>query len=388
MYKRRLIFWSACIGMLLFGVVLISLGSIVPDLKHKLALNDLSSGTLFAILPFGILSGSLFFGPFADKNGYRSILVLSCLLIFLGFEGIALARSEALLRLCIFITGFGGGIINGATNAVVSDISEDSRSADISLLGVFFAIGALGMPLVLGVLRSTFSFEVVVTAIGFISFVTGIFYLFIVFPPPKQAQGIDISAVKRLVSDKVLLLIAAYLFFQSAFEGIVNNWTTTYLIDHLSFRQDKALFALSAYVTGMALMRLIMGTVFRTAPVKIVMIASYLLIIAGSTLTKAGFSYASVLAGLVLTGAGLAAGFPVMLGFTGDRYPGISGTAFSFVLFTALCGNILCNYGMGVISRNLGVQYLPVVTLAESLILIILFILIINKVNRKPNLNT
>jgi hypothetical protein len=36
------------------------------------------------------------------------------------------------------VLGFGGGIINGSTNAVVADISSEDKGANLSLLGVFF----------------------------------------------------------------------------------------------------------------------------------------------------------------------------------------------------------------------------------------------------------
>lgn len=253
----------------------------------------------------------------------------------------------------------------------------------MSLLGVFFGIGALGMPLILGILKDTFSFETVVSAVGIITLAIGVIYLFTGFPPPKQIQGFPLVQSKSLFSDKVLLLIAIFLFFQSSFEGIINNWTTTYLTDHLSFRQNKALFALSAYVAGMSLMRLIIGTLFRSVPVKRIMGLSFLLLLSGSVLLKTGISFNSVLAGMVMIGAGLAAGFPVMLSFVGDRYTDLSGTAFSFVLFIALTGNILFNYGMGIISRNFGIRYLVTVALAESVILITLFFLIIQRINHK-----
>ena len=55
MYNKKMVFWSACLGMLLFGIALITLGSIAPDLKEKLLLNDIAAGTLFSILPLGIL---------------------------------------------------------------------------------------------------------------------------------------------------------------------------------------------------------------------------------------------------------------------------------------------------------------------------------------------
>ncbi|MEP6627121.1 MAG: hypothetical protein ABJA32_04015, partial [Ginsengibacter sp.] len=59
-YSRRLVFWAACIGILFFGMAITTLGSVVPQLRTKFQLDDISVGTLFSILPFGILMGSLF----------------------------------------------------------------------------------------------------------------------------------------------------------------------------------------------------------------------------------------------------------------------------------------------------------------------------------------
>src|SRR4030043_779209 len=173
MYNRRVVFWSACLGMLLFGIALISLGSITPDLKEKLSLDDFAAGTLFSILPLGILTGSLLFGPVADKYGYKILIFLSCILLSAGFEGIAFTESSGLLKAAIFLIGLAGGAINGATNALVSDISDYDKTANISLLGVFFGIGALGMPLILGILGESFRFEKIVAAVGILSFLTG-----------------------------------------------------------------------------------------------------------------------------------------------------------------------------------------------------------------------
>ncbi|HEY5391508.1 MAG TPA: MFS transporter, partial [Hanamia sp.] len=152
MYKKRLVFWAACIGILFFGMAITTLGSVVPQLRIKFHLDDISAGTLFSILPFGILMSSLFFGPFCDRYGYRVLLALTCFSMFIGFEGIAYAPSLFILKICVFLFGLGGGAINGATSALVSDISEKEKGANLSLLGVFFAIGALGMPFVLVVL--------------------------------------------------------------------------------------------------------------------------------------------------------------------------------------------------------------------------------------------
>ena len=204
MRSSRLIFICACLGMLLFGVSLITLGSVAPALRQKFLLDEIASGTLFSILPIGILMGSLLFGPFSDRYGYKMIFLLSCILIFTGFQGIAFASSITVLKICIFLFGLGGGAINGATNAVVADISENNKGANLSLLGVFFAAGALGMPSVLGLLETRFSVWSVVSAIGYIPLAAAVLYFFTQFPLPKQAKGNPFSKGMGLLKEKII----------------------------------------------------------------------------------------------------------------------------------------------------------------------------------------
>jgi MFS family permease len=380
MYKKRVVFWAACAGMLLFGICLITLGSVAAHLREKLQLDEISAGTLFSILPLGILTGSLFFGPIADKYGYKILLSVCCVFMFAGFEGIAYAPSTNLLKIFIFLFGIGGGAINGSTNALVSDISDKDKGADLSLLGVFFGIGALGMPLISGILDDYYSFEAILSSVGIMTLAAGIIFLLIKFPPPKQTQGFPLTQGINLIKDNVLVLIAFFLFFQSGFEGIINNWTTTYLIDQHSIQQSNALFGLSSFVAGMIIMRVLNGSLLRSLSVKKLLVSSFVMILLGLTILKAGNSFSLSLSGLVLLGAGLASGFPVMLGFVGDRYPAISGTAFSLVLSIALLGNTLVNYGMGIIAQNFGIQHLITFAIAETAIMIALCLVVLNRI--------
>ena len=376
-YNKRVVFWAACTGMLLFGVCMITLGSVASDLREKLHLDELASGTLFSILPLGIIAGSFFFGPIADKYGYKILLVISSLCLFAGFEGLAFTRSAGMLKLFILLIGIGGGAINGATNALVSDISEKEKGANISLLGVFYGLGALGMPLILGLLKSSADFEMIVASIGVITFLSGLYFLVIKFPPPKQARGVPLSQSLKLVKDKLLLTIALFLFFQSGFEGIINNWTTTYLISRLSVGQSSALYALSSFVAGIVVMRLLIGSVFRSFSSKKLLIISFLLILPGLILLQTGLSFNISIAGLVILGAGLSVGFPIMLGFVGNLYSELSGTAFSLVFFIALIGNTLINLLMGFVAQKFGIEHLITFAMAETVIMILLSAIIV-----------
>lgn len=378
-YNRRVVFWAACAGMLLFGVCMITLGSVASDLREKLKLNELASGALFSILPLGFIAGSFVFGPIVDKYGYKILLVISSLCLFAGFEGLAFTGSAGFLKLFILLIGIGGGAINGATNALVSDISDKEKSANISLLGVFYGLGALGMPLILGLLRSRTNFEMIIAVIGIITFITGVWFMVIKFPPPKQARGVPFAQSLKLVKDKVLLTIALYLFFQSGFEGIINNWTTTYLSNHLSVAANSALYALSLFVAGMVIMRLLIGSIFRTFSSKKLLIISFMLLLPGLILLKTGHSFNISVAGLVLLGAGLSGGFPIMLGFVGNLYSELSGTAFSLVFFIALIGNTLINLLMGLVAQKFGIEHLITFAMAESVIMILLAVIIVKR---------
>lgn len=371
-YNRKLVFWTACLGMLLFGIGLIMLGSVLPDLRARHSLNEVEAGTLLSVLPIGIIGGSLLFGPVCDRYGYRVLLAVSALLMFAGFEGLAFTRTSWVLTLSVFLFGLGGGAINGATNAVVADISTTGKGAALSILGVFFGIGALGMPLLLSLLKTIFGFQEIVAATGLLALAAAILFTAVRFPAAKQAEWISVKQIGVLFRDVTLLLIAFFLFFQSSMEGLINNWTTTYLIDIVAAPQEAALMGLSAYVAGMTAMRLLIGSVLKKLPEKHLLFVSFGITLTALILFSLSRSVIPAAAGLFILGAGLAAGFPTMLGIVGDRYPNLSGTAFSFVLVIGLLGNMLVNYSMGLVAGKAGISHLTTFTFTGLVILVLI----------------
>jgi FHS family glucose/mannose:H+ symporter-like MFS transporter len=177
----------------------------------------------------------------------------------------------------------------------------------------------------------------------------------------------------------VILTIALFLCFQSGFEAIINNWTTTYLISRLSITPSSALYALSSFVAGMVIMRLLMGSILRSVSPARLLLVFFILVLSGLMLLKTGNSFIISVAGLVLLGAGLSVGFPVMLGFVGSLYAEISGTAFSFIFFIALVGNTLINLLMGAVAQKFGIEHLITFALAESVIMILLAFIIVRR---------
>lgn len=382
MYRKHLVFVAACLGMLLFGIVFLSLGTISVFIQEKFHMGPLQVASLASSLPVGMLAGSLLFGPVVDRYGYKILLTVCTGLIFLALESVAWARSFGILQLSFFFIGLGGGVINGGTNALVADITTDGKGAKLSLLGVFYGIGALGMPLVIGRLTRHFNYETVISGIGFVVLLPLVYFLVLKFPEPKQKKGFPVTEAFSMLKDPLLILMGFILFFESALEGITGNWSTTFLKSiHLS--PEKALYALSCQIAAIAIVRLLLSKVFSYISTRSVMYLSFILILSGAVLFTMVTSFLAAIIALSLMGAGFAAVFPVILGYVGELYAKLTGTAFGIVIVLALAGNSLLNYLVGVISKIWGIRYFPYILIICIVFMVILYSIAIRLISKK-----
>ncbi|MGH7941812.1 MAG: MFS transporter [Limisphaerales bacterium] len=368
MFQKNLVFAAACLGMLLFGIAFLSLGALNNTIAERFHLPANEIGTLTALLPLGILFGSIVFGPIVDRFGYKWMLVISALLSGAGLEGMAFGQSKVAIRVFVFLIGFGGGVLNGATNALTADVSEGERGARLSLLGVFFGIGALGMPGALALLSRSFSMTAIVAGIGAFVFLPTVYFLVIQFPPPKRKTAKGLLEGLRLLWDPVFLFAAPALAIQSGMEGMSNDWMTRYFqkvtLAAGNAAEWKTQLGLMAVTGAMVLARLCLSGLLKRVSSRAVLFASVATTAAGATLLMFANSYGVSLAAALFIGAGLAAVFPVVLGYIGDLKPSQSGAAFSVIFFIALIGNMTINKTFGEIAQKQGIQEYTTVMLA------------------------
>ena len=382
MHRAPFAFAAACAGMLLFGIVFLSLGSVNNMLAERFQLDNNAIGTLTALLPFGILAGSLLFGPVVDRFGYRWMLAAAALGVGAGLEGLAFADRPALVQFFVFLIGLGGGVLNGATNALAADLSPGARGPRLSLLGVFFGIGAMTMPGLLALLSRHFPLPVVVSAIGLVTLVPAAWFLLVRFPPPKQRnEPYAIGQSVVLLRDPVVLLAGLALAVQSGMEGMSNDWMTRYF-KHVTlagqaaeeWRTQLGLLAVTGAMVGT---RLVLSRLLTRVPPPAVLFASVGVTALGALTLMQSPGYAASLGAALCLGAGLAAAFPVVLGYIGDRYPSRSGAAFSTLFFVALLGNMAINKTFGALAQMHGVGQYARVMLACLVVSAILLGLVV-----------
>lgn len=395
-FQRNQVFAAACFGMLLFGIVFLSLGSVNNMLAERFHLDDNSIGTLTALLPFGILAGSLLFGPVVDRFGYKWMLIVCALLVMAGLEGMAFANTRAMVQLFVFLIGFGGGVLNGATNALAADVSEGERGARLSLLGVFFGLGALGMPSTLAVLSRHFPLPVIIAGIGAFVLLPVAYFAAIAFPPPKQQkEKVSLISSLYLLKHRIFLSAGLALAIQSGMEGMSNDWITRYFkkvtLQGQHAAEWQTLLGLMALTAAMVAARLVLSGLLRRVRSEMILFASIGIAATGAALLMLSTSYGVALGSALLIGAGLAACFPVVLSYIADLYPERSGTAFSTIFFIALLGNMSINKLFGAIAQVQGVaQYTRVMLacLACSAVLLYLVTKHLAGARRSPTAET
>jgi len=384
MERRNLVFWAAGLGMLIFGMVMISLGTINTYLTAKCALEATRIGSLAALLPFGILLGSLVFGPIVDRFGYKLLLIVCAGIILLGIELLPLTTHFSVLQLAFFLIGFGGGVINGGTNALVADISAEEKGSRLSFLGVFFGVGALGLPIVVGFLSRFISTGRIIAGIGLTILVPIMLFLVVPFPAPKQKQGFAIGQGLKMLKELPLILIGLVLFCESGLEGVVSNWTTTFLsAGRYNLATKEALYALSFVMIGITATRWLMGFLLKRVRQYLVVYVSIVLIVSALLILANGTTLPAAIVALTLMGIGCAAVFPILYGYAGSLYTAYSGTAFSIILVIALTGNTLQNYTVGLIADRSGIHNFLYLLLGVALMMAVLFSLLIARLKNR-----
>ena len=356
-----------------FGIVLATLGASLPAVMARFGIDKAQAGTLLSLLNFGVLAGSLIFGPIVDRRGHKHLLLFAFATIIIGLEATAFARSVEILSGAVLLIGFSGGLLNGAVNALTADVSAERRAATLTFVGGFFGIGAAGVPLMLATLAGAFSHATILAAIAPVIVVPLVLTTLTTFPPSKQPQGFPVADARRLLRDPLLLLMGLILFLESGVESTMGGWITTFFAEDLSVSAERAPLYLSLFWLGLLVSRLTLGVVLqRRSAMRVlfvsiaVAVASALLLVSSRNLPTAAFA-------VFILGCGLAATFPVVFGFVGDRYTQLSGTALSLVMSMALIGGMLLPYAVGVAADARGMRVsllaVPVCLLMQAMVL-------------------
>jgi MFS transporter, FHS family, glucose/mannose:H+ symporter len=350
---------AAYAGMFVFGMVMALLGAVLPALSERLQFRVADIGILFLVMNFAMLACSLLLGLAMDRFGMKPPLAAGPLLVALALLLIARAvRFEDLLP-AVVLLGLGGGALNGGTNTLVADLHEDPKrkSSALNLLGVFFGIGALFLPFIIGALLAAFGIAPLLAVSAAMCAGAGLFATGLRFPAPKQQQRIPVAEMRRFLGSALVLVTASLLFFESGVEFTMGGYIGTYLTRAMGLSVVAASWLLAAYWASIMAARIVLSRILLQANPHRVVLCCALGAFVGAGLTAAANGPGVACIGIVLCGLSLAGIYPTVLGIVGAVFREHSGTVFGILFTVALAGGMVLPWVAGQLAEAAGLRW-------------------------------
>jgi fucose permease len=372
---RLSLFASVCAGIFVFGIVFALLGVLfgLPEMRARLGINLAQQGDLFLLLYLGIFLATLAAGPSMDHFGHRPVLLLSAVLTSAAMLLFNAADNFALAGTAAIVLGFGGGGLNTATNAFVSEACGEARGPMLNYLGIFFGFGALFLPLLAASLSHWFTISQMLVAAASLSAICAVTYAALKFPPPRGAGSSTIAALGRAARDPLALLFALVLFCQSGNEAVVGGWTSTFLGSR-GANARTAMWILAGFWASMMVGRLFAGRLLRRYGKPQIVLAGALGTILGCAILLASSNHAAMTGGVLLVGLSFSGIFPTVLAMAGDRFAESAGTVFGFLFAVALVGGMTFPWAAGHLAQAYGVAIAMVLPLAGAAFICVLIL--------------
>ena len=370
-------FLAACAGIFLFGIVLALLGTLfgLPEVRARLRVNLGQQGDLFLILYFGVFLSSLVAGPLIDRMGNKLVLMVSALLVTAGLGGFAPAQSFGAAATCVALLGLGGGGLNIAANVLVSDLYGADRGPMLNALGMFYAIGALGIPLLAASLSTLLPIRGLLLCAAVLAALTTIAYSALRFPRARESKGFAMRDLLQVARYPGVALLAAVLFLEAGNESSIGGWVSSFA-GSLGVDATTATWVLAGFWAAMTAGRLLATWLLEHIGKTQLVLASAAGSVAGCALVLAARSIAGLAAGAALAGLCFAAVFPTTLGIAGDRYPQLSGTVFGLLFSVGLLGGMCFPWAIGHLGTWFGMRQGLLLPLASATLICALAALI------------
>lgn len=370
---RRPLFAASCAGMFIFGMVLAVLGTLfgMPQTRERLHLQLVQQGDLLLMLYFGIIVATVIVGPVIDSFGNKVVLLTSAALVTIGLAGFSASHSFLVAMAWTCILGAGGGGLNTASNAFVSDLYADDRGPMLNLLGVFFGFGALFMPLVAASIMDRVTIPQLLLTAATLAALCTIAYIALPFPPPRATSGFSIFGSLKVVTYPGVLLFGILLLIEAGNEAAIGGWTSTY-VGSIGGPPRSATWILAAYWGGLMAGRAVGAKLLARISKERLVMASGASSAIGCTVLIASPSLVVMGVGAAIVGASFAAIYPTTLAIAADRYQNLAGTIFGLLFAIGLLGGMTFPWAVGHISDAFGLRAGMLLPLAGGIAIAIL----------------
>ncbi len=344
----------ACLTFLLIGWTGLLVPALIRSIERDFDQSDAGLGVWYLVLAVAYGVGSLGGGVATERLGRRRVLVLATLLHGVGIAALGLTPAWGVVLAAAIPWGVGAGALDGGGNGLILDLYPGSRGRALNTAHLFFGLGALASPLVVGKLVDAgVAWQTVVVVTAATTLPVGGLYALAALPHgrhaavPGGAPGTTGPMALRWPLLTLEFAIACYV----ASEVGVSDWLVRFLA---SAPLALATTSLSLFWAGLALGRLVAAGFadrfdhlrFATGAMAVASIAIF-----------AAVAVPSIGASIILFGlVGFAFGpiFPTIVAIGGDRFPERSAAVGGLLTAAAVVGAVVYPPVMGFLSVNIG----------------------------------
>ncbi|MBD3860063.1 MFS transporter [Bacillus sp. 28A-2] len=255
------VFYFGCVFYFFIGTIHVFFGSLTP---YLLSSYDKGPGELSSLIFFqfiGFLTGVLLSPILVRKKGYGAVLTMGLLLMIGSLLLGLLVPGWTTLVLAGFFLGSGAGSLETTAGAYVISMANSAKR--ISIMEVFFGLGALLFPLVilLTVTEQTWQY-VFLFQVGALTFFLILWLIFMNKLPHGQmdAPSKEMRKPSLLVdrnSRMIVVLMICFAFFYAGIETNFANFLPSIMLEKGG--ENWGLFAVSTFWTAIVIGRTVIA---------------------------------------------------------------------------------------------------------------------------------
>ncbi len=373
--QKRFIFrltLTACLVFWIFVFVDSGWGPNLTPLSIQLHTPLSIVGLFYVVWATGYLPGALVGGAMLDRYGPRRVLFVAALIILCGMLLILLGVSAiswqplaphvpvAALLVIAGLAGSGGGVIDAATNGLISSVYAHRRGSALNLFNLLYPLGGVCIALIDAGLLTLFHndprppllFTICFTALAMLS-LTGIPHRYMLdTQTPSTTEEEEPPQSRTLLA--ILAPVIMVMMLTSGISSSTRAWTPAYL--HVVYGQTPAIAAALSSVSW------ILATSSRlAASILIVRIGAWRMVMLGVSVSLIGlvgmaFSPNALLATLAiaLTSIGLSPIFATCLAIGSERAGRSPGAVAGILLFASGISTVFCGWFFGFLLNGAG----------------------------------
>ena len=360
--------WQILGGLIVSGFLLALPGGLLPVWGYHIHPEFGTAGNYFLALGAGVAGGGALARRIARTWSLERLLAGGCFTAALALLLLSMAAPPAQIwyqLVAMLVTGAAAGIVNTAVLEGLTGCYASNPASITFMAGIFFGAGSIFAALLLEQSFGEGGAMRLLSIAALLPAAAGLAFSHLRIPRTEVPEVSMRQTVKDLRSP-LAILFALLLFFQFGNEWSIAGWLPVFLIDRIGLSPSTALGLLAWYWVALTAGRIVVS---RLLPVvrhgKLLGFSAFFALF-GCVLLLAAGSRFGVIVGLLLTGAGFSAIYPLAAESIASRFSYYHPGYFNGIFTFALMGGILSPFVLGHLAGGSGLGVLPLVTMAGS----------------------